>query len=74
MFAPGSSEIVIGRSLAGRFEGAALGKSMTFGEREWQIVGVVDHGGTAHDSEIRLGGRGWTQHWRAIRSCQSSVP
>lgn len=51
-FTPGKSEIVIGRALAGRFQGAELGQTMTFAGRSWTVVGVADHGGTAFDSEI----------------------
>lgn len=52
MFRPGSSEIVIGGALAGRFEGVALGSSIRFAQRDWQIVGRLDAGGSGFDSEI----------------------
>jgi ABC-type lipoprotein release transport system permease subunit len=51
MFIPGHDEIVIGRSLVGRFKGAELGGAMTLGGREWTVVGIADHGGAAYDSE-----------------------
>jgi putative ABC transport system permease protein len=51
-FATGAQEVVIGKALAGRFDGATLGGTITFAERSWTVVGVADHGGTAHDSEI----------------------
>lgn len=52
MFSPGSSEIVIGGALAGRFEGVALGSSIRFARRDWQVVGRFDAGGSGFDSEI----------------------
>ena len=52
MFRPGSSEIVIGGALTGRFEGVELGSSLRFAQREWQIVGRFDTGGSGFDSEI----------------------
>lgn len=51
-FQPGTHQVMIGKALAGRFVGAQLGGSMTFADHEWQVVGIVDHGGTAQDSEI----------------------
>lgn len=52
LFRPGSNEIVVGRSIAERFEGAALGQSLHFGQREWLIVGIIDAGRTGFNSEI----------------------
>ncbi|MGH8618775.1 MAG: ABC transporter permease [Burkholderiales bacterium] len=52
MFAPGSTEIVVGRSIAARFEGAAIGDSLRFGGRDWRVVGVFDGGGSGFDSEL----------------------
>jgi ABC-type antimicrobial peptide transport system permease subunit len=51
-FRRGSSEIVIGQSLAQRFEGAAVGRALRFGGREWQVVGIFDAAGSAFDSEV----------------------
>jgi putative ABC transport system permease protein len=51
-FTAGSREIVIGRALVGRFEGARLGGTMRFADRDWQVVGICEHGGSAHDSEL----------------------
>jgi putative ABC transport system permease protein len=51
-FAVGADEVIIGKALVGRFEGARLGGSMSFAGRQWRVVGVMDHGGTALDSEI----------------------
>jgi ABC-type antimicrobial peptide transport system permease subunit len=52
MFKPGTSEIVIGKGLVGRFKGARLGEAIQFARRDWQVVGVMDQGGSGFDSEI----------------------
>lgn len=49
---PGSSEIVVGRSIAERFEGVAIGQQLRFGMREWTVVGIFDAGKSGFDSEI----------------------
>ena len=51
-FKPGTDEIIIGKALVGRFQGANLGGEMNFVGRQWRVVGVADHRGTAHDSEL----------------------
>ncbi|MGN5476405.1 ABC transporter permease [Cupriavidus basilensis] len=51
-FRPGSSEIIVGSSVAGGFTGAQLGGRLRFAQREWTIVGVFDAGGSGFDSEI----------------------
>ncbi len=52
LFRPGSNEIVVGRAISDRFAGAALGQSLSFGQRHWQIVGIFTAGRTGFDSEI----------------------
>ena len=52
MFTPGTSEIVVGRGLQGRFKGARLGDAMRFARRDWKVVGVMDQAGSAFDSEV----------------------
>jgi len=52
LFARGSSEIIVGKSLADRFEGASLGAVLRFGGREWRVVGIFDAGGSAFESEV----------------------
>ena len=52
MFRPGSSEIVTGKDIAGRFTGAGLGETLRFAMRDWTVVGVLDAGNTAFSSEI----------------------
>jgi ABC-type antimicrobial peptide transport system permease subunit len=51
-FRAGSSEVIVGTSLAERFDGASIGDVMRFGGREWRVVGVFDSGGAAFDSEV----------------------
>lgn len=51
-FQPGTSEVVIGRSLAGKFIGAKLDGELSFARRTWKVVGVIDAGGSGFDSEI----------------------
>lgn len=52
MFRPGSSEIVVGQSLAGRFDGVAIGQTLSFARRDWLVVGILDAGRTAFSSEL----------------------
>jgi ABC-type antimicrobial peptide transport system permease subunit len=52
MFRPGSSEIVVGRSIAEGFEGVDIGQAQRFAGREWTIVGVFDGAKSGFDSEI----------------------
>jgi putative ABC transport system permease protein len=48
----GSTEIVVGSSVAKRFKGATVGNTIRFGDTQWNIVGVIDAKGAAFDSEI----------------------
>jgi ABC-type antimicrobial peptide transport system permease subunit len=52
MFRSGSSEVVVGKSIASGFQGAELGRSLRFAGREWLIVGVFDANRSGFDSEI----------------------
>jgi putative ABC transport system permease protein len=51
-FEAGKREIVVGHSVAKRFPDAQLGRTIRFARGEWNIVGVMDCGRCAHDSEI----------------------
>jgi putative ABC transport system permease protein len=51
-FERGSSEVVVGKSLAKRFESATVGSVLRFGGREWRVVGIFDSSGAAFDSEV----------------------
>jgi ABC-type antimicrobial peptide transport system permease subunit len=48
----GMAEVVTGRAMAGRFVGGALGEHLRFAQRDWQVVGSFDAGGSGFDSEI----------------------
>lgn len=52
MFRQGSSEIIAGKSVAERYQGAGIGEKIRFGQREWTVVGIIDAGKTGFDSEI----------------------
>jgi ABC-type antimicrobial peptide transport system permease subunit len=52
MFRPGTSEIVVGRSIGQGFQGTGIGETLRFASRDWTIVGAFDAGRTGFDSEI----------------------
>jgi ABC-type antimicrobial peptide transport system permease subunit len=52
MFRAGTSEIAVGRAIATRFQGTAIGERLRFASRDWTIVGIFDAGRTGFDSEI----------------------
>jgi putative ABC transport system permease protein len=52
LFNPGSSEIIVGRNIHEQFDGADIGQTIRFAQREWLIVGVFDGKKSAFDSEV----------------------
>lgn len=52
MFKPGAAEVVVGSSIAQRFDDARLGAPLRFGGRQWTVVGIFDAGGSGFDSEV----------------------
>jgi len=52
LFRPGLREIIVGRSIAERFQNAGLGEMIRFGRSHWRVVGLFEAGRTAFDSEI----------------------
>jgi ABC-type lipoprotein release transport system permease subunit len=48
----GTHEIVVGRNIATRFKGVALGTDVSIAGDRWTVVGIADAGGTGFDSEI----------------------
>ncbi|QUN25702.1 ABC transporter permease [Cupriavidus sp. KK10] len=52
MFRPGSSEIIVGSSIASGFAGVQIGEHLRFAQRDWTVVGHFDAGGSGFDSEI----------------------
>ena len=65
-FRPGSTEIIVGRSIAERFAGAELGRSLHFAQRDWTIVGLFDANKSGFDSEIWGDGDQLLQSFRRI--------
>jgi len=51
-FRTGTSEIVVGRSIAEGFDGVEIGQRLRFAQREWTVVGTFDGGKSGFDSEI----------------------
>jgi putative ABC transport system permease protein len=51
-FQPGQRQIVVGRSVAKRYPNAQPGKSLRFGRGDWEVVGIMDAGESAVNSEI----------------------
>jgi putative ABC transport system permease protein len=51
-FQAGQREVVVGKSIARSYPRLQLGKALRFGKGEWQVVGVMDGGQSAFDSEI----------------------
>ena len=52
MFEPGRREVVVGKSVASRYRDARVGGKMKFGRGEWEVVGVMDAGRGAANSEV----------------------
>ena len=52
MFEPGKREVVVGKGLAARYPAARVGGTMRFGRGEWRVVGVMDGGKSAANSEV----------------------
>jgi putative ABC transport system permease protein len=71
MFRRGTTEIVVGRSIAERFTGTGIGEHLRFGGREWTVVGMFDGAGSGFDSEIWGDGDQMMQSFR--RNAYSSV-
>ena len=51
-FQAGHREIVVGKSIAQRYPDAQFGHHLHFGRGDWQIVGIMDGGESAVNSEI----------------------
>ena len=52
MARPGLREVIVGRSVAERFQNAGLGEQLRFGRSHWTVVGIFEAGRTAFGSEI----------------------
>jgi putative ABC transport system permease protein len=51
-FRPGLHELVVGSGAAHAYAGLTPGASVAFGGSHWTVVGVLDAGGSAFDSEL----------------------
>ncbi len=51
-FEPGRREVVVGKSVAERNPSAQMGRQIFFGRGNWTVVGVMDGGDSAVNSEI----------------------
>ena len=52
MFRPGLNEIIVGKSLVGRYSNCALGAVLRFGRGTWRVVGIFEAHGSSFESEI----------------------
>jgi len=51
-FQPGLYELVVGRNATHSYSGLELGNTIKFGGATWKVVGIMDAGGSAFDSEV----------------------
>jgi putative ABC transport system permease protein len=51
-FREGLPELVVGRHALDSYSGLELGKKASLGGLDWDVVGVLDGGGSAYDSEL----------------------
>jgi putative ABC transport system permease protein len=51
-FKPGLRELVVGKSIAKRYPDAGVGHQLKFGRGYWTVVGVLDGGDSAINSEV----------------------
>lgn len=49
---PNSLEVLVGNSIAKRFQGVELQQTLSWGMRTWTVVGIFDAGNTGFSSEI----------------------
>ncbi len=66
MFRPGSNEVIVGKASAGQFQNMALGESLRFGGRDWQVVGQFEAGRSGFDSEVWADGEILMQSFRRV--------
>jgi len=52
MLNPSSGEAVVGKGVAGRYQGATLGSELEFGHQKWTVVGILESGGSSFESEV----------------------
>jgi ABC-type lipoprotein release transport system permease subunit len=52
MLTPSAGEVIVGRGVAGRYQGATLGSDLKFGRGTWKVVGIFEAGGSSFESEV----------------------
>ena len=52
MLRMGSSEVIVGNSIAKGFQGVGLQQTLSWGMRTWTVVGIFDAGNTGFSSEV----------------------
>jgi ABC-type lipoprotein release transport system permease subunit len=52
LFEAGAREVIVGQAIADRCPSAQLGSSLQFGDTAWKVVGVMNAGQSAFNSEI----------------------
>jgi ABC-type lipoprotein release transport system permease subunit len=57
MFRPRLNEVLVGKSLRGRYQGAELGQVLEFGRNRWTVVGIIESGGSSFESEVWVDGQ-----------------
>jgi len=51
-FRSGASEIIVGKTIVGRFPNTDIGETLSFGGRDWTVVGHFAADGSSFESEI----------------------
>src|SRR2546430_4681300 len=69
----GTHEIVVGKNIADRFKGVAVGAELSFGGDRWTVVGIADAGGTGFDSEVWGGADQLRQAFGRPLNCGSEM-
>ncbi|MCZ6917904.1 MAG: ABC transporter permease [Gemmatimonadetes bacterium] len=52
MFRPGATEVMVGRTMAARFPNTGIADKITFGGRDWTVVGHFTADGSSFESEV----------------------
>lgn len=52
MFKQGTTDVIVGKSIAKRFKGGDIGSTITFANQTWRIVGIFEAGKSGFESEI----------------------
>ncbi len=70
---PGVSELIVGKNAAASYAGFQLGQTVRFGGATWKVVGILDGGGSAFDSEIWCDARVLNQAYKRPENIFQSV-